>query len=235
LLNFIPDILSLTKQLYPTGRAFKMPKDGWLESLHYALSLSENRAYNDAVALLYAILPDNAEFTEDDAYDWERRLGMITGLGVSLEDRKKAIKRKINHPGNIPARQHYLYIQGQLQAAGFDVYIHENRFFEDGDWVYKTPDEIAYFSLTSTQHGGDTQHGNGVQHGSFGFDVIANKSTPNETFAVGDNGLWATFFIGGEQLGVNATVQSSRLQEFKELVLKLKPAHTVAYTFISYV
>lgn len=236
MLNFIPDILSLTKQLYPTGRAFKMPKDGWLESLHYALSLSENRAYNDAVALLYAILPDNAEFTEDDAYDWERRLGMITGLGVSLEDRKKAIKRKINHPGNIPARQHYLYIQGQLQAAGFEVYVYENRFPYGGGTYYTRSifDVAGSGGVNEFQHG-DAQHGD-EQHGGAYGNIIVNHidETLDQSFFITSN-LRNTFFIGGNPLGSFANIPANRKDEFRQLILRLKPAHMVGYLLINYV
>ena len=81
-----------------------MPENSYLENLMYALSLSENQAYNDALAIQNSILPDNAEFTADDATDWERRLGMIISPLVDLELRKLAIRRKMNHPGDIKAR-----------------------------------------------------------------------------------------------------------------------------------
>ena len=71
-----------------------MPENSYLENLMYALSLSENQAYNDALAIQNSILPDNAEFTADDATDWERRLGMIISPLVDLELRKLAIRRK---------------------------------------------------------------------------------------------------------------------------------------------
>jgi hypothetical protein len=82
-------------------------------------------------------------------------------------------------------------------------------------------------------YGGDSQYGIGMQYGSSESDVIANLATPNEPYNVGEN-LWATFFIGGQVLGQPAQVPITRQQEFRELVLTLKPAHLVAYTFISY-
>ena len=77
-------IMALTRQLYPTGRAFKMPAGGWLEKLHHALGISEAKAYNDAVSLLNGLLPDNPNFTEEDASTWEVRLGMIDGTGTQF-------------------------------------------------------------------------------------------------------------------------------------------------------
>lgn len=225
----------LSRQLYPTGRAWYMKRGGVFDRLHKGLNRSFIRLINAGRGTLDSVFPDNINFDEDDASLWEYRLGLITNESLSIEVRRDAILRKMAYPNNVRARQHPLFIQGQLQKAGFDVWIHENRFFEGGEWVYRTPTEIAGLSLIATQHGGDTQHGGGTQHGSTGFQVIANQSTPTESYNVGGYGnLWATFFIGGETLGSTAIVPETRLREFKELVLKLKPAHTVAFTFVSY-
>lgn len=226
----------LTRQLYPTGRVWNMKKNGVFYRLHSAINRSFIRFVDACLLFLDSQFPDNVNFTEEDAEIWEYRLGLITNTELSLDVRKQAIKRKMAYPGNQRARQHPLYIQHQLQLAGFDVYIHENRFFEGGQWVYKTPEEVGETSTIATQHGGDTQHGGGTQHGATGYNVIANTVQVVESYGVGgyDN-LWATFFIGGEILGDYANIPENRLIEFKELVLKLKPAHTVAFTFINYV
>lgn len=236
MLNFLPDILALTKQLYPTGIAFKMPKGGFFEKLHLALNESENRAYNAAYGLLDNILPDNANFTEADAYDWERRLGLITGLGVSLEDRKKAIKRKINHPGTIAARQHYLYIQGQLQAAGFDVYVYENRFpYGGGTYYTRSIYDVAGLIGTNEFQYGEGQYGDG-QYGPTYGNIIANHidEVQDQQFYITSN-LRNTFFIGGNPLGSFANVNENRKAEFRQLILKLKPAQMIGYLLINYV
>ena len=235
-------IMALTRQLYPTGRAFKMPAGGWLEKLHHALGISEAKAYNDAVSLLNGLLPDNPNFTEEDASTWEVRLGMIDGTGTPLEDRKLAIRRKYNHPGNIKARQHYLYVQGQLLAAGFDVYVHENRF-DDGAYGYetRTPVEIAgYGGVAGTQHGNGLQHGADVQHGGKWAQQVVNSinNTEDAAFNPGSH-LRNTFFIGGADLSSPSTayayVPANREREFRKLILTLKPAHMVAYLFIVYI
>ncbi len=127
-MSTLEKIKKLGKTLYPTGRAFKIPFEGVFDKLNSALSESETRAFDDAVSILDSALPDNDNFTTGDATDWERRLGLITNPAVPLSDRKLAIIRKIRHPGNIPARQNFLYLQGQLQDAGFDVFVFENRF-----------------------------------------------------------------------------------------------------------
>lgn len=220
----------LAKSLYPTGRAWSMNENGMFEKLHGAIDLSFARLIDDAKATINSTIPDSVLFDEDDVNIWEYRLGLISNLFVPLDQRRQSVLRKLAYPANVKARQHPLYIQSQLQAAGFDVYIHENTK------PYRTPDDIISGSLVSTQHGGDTQHGGGTQHGEGGFEVIANSLNPTESFNIGGaNNLWSTFFIAGLLITDIAVISADRQVEFRELVLKLKPAHTVAFTFINFV
>ncbi len=234
-MSWFNNILSLGRQLYPTGRAFKMPDKSWLSTLNYALALREHKAFTDAVKIHNSILPDNASFSAEDASDWERRLGLIDGTGKNIEDRKLAIKRKMNHPGTIKARQHFMYVQGQLQAAGFDVYVHENRF-DDGMGGYVTQNPLTItggVGFDDLQHG-EVQHGV-AQHGGNYSNICVNyiDEVQDSQFNVGAN-LRSTFFIGGETLGDFAFIPLIRKDEFRQLILKLKPTQTVAYLFVSY-
>lgn len=227
-------LMGLVRELYPTGRAFNLPERGVFENLHKALNVSMIRMVNDARLTLDSIFPDTGNFTEKDAELWEFRLGLYVNPPINLEARKQAIKRKMSYPSNMKARQHPLFIQHQLQQSGFDVYIHENKFYQDGELVYKQPDEIIDLGFEPTTHGTPAQHGIGTQHGSAGFEVIANKIGV-EGYGVGADNLWATFFIGGPSLGEMAGVPENRKKEFRELVLKIKPGNTVAFLFINYI
>lgn len=219
----------LSVQLYPTGRAWYKSEGGVFEKLHEAINLSIFRLINDGRLLLDGLFPDNENFTIDDARLWEYRLGLITNESLDLQLRKSAIRRKLGHPNNVKARQHPLFIQSQLQLAGFNVWVHENTV------PYRSPADILSVSLGNVFHGEPTQHGNATFHGGDSYSSIANNISQVESYAIGgDENLWATFFIGGEILGDMASVPSTRLREFKELVIKLKPAHTVAFTFINY-
>jgi hypothetical protein len=244
--------LQLTKQLYPRGRAWKLFNNSWFERLHKGLAVSESRAYGDAVAILNSILPDNDNFTAEDATDWERRLGLINNPLVDLADRKLAIIRKMNHPGTIKARQHYLYIQGQLQAAGFDVYVYEN-FGELLPADFIVIPEIASLdeaNLDEFNLGDATT----VYPELFGFanldefnlgelnldeEVYLNKivnNIPTEADSFFDIGQTsrATFFIGGFPQGTFANVPLIRRDEFRKLILTLKPVQNVGYLLINY-
>lgn len=226
----LADVMSnLAIDLYPTGRAFTMPKGGVAYNLHDALNRSFIRLINAGFSVLDSNLPDNVNFDKDDCNLWEYRLGLRTNELLPVQDRRDAVLRKISRGRNVPARQGKAYIEYQLRIAGFDVYVHENVF------PYQTPEDIIAGSSNITQHGGDSQHGIGLQHGSTSIQVIANLSTPNESYSVGSESLWATFFIGGAILGESASISYDRQEEFRETVLKLKPAHLVAFTFVNFV
>ena len=146
-----------------------------------------------------------------------------------------AIKRKINHPGTIPARQHWIYLEKTLQDAGFDVWVHENRFFEGGMWVTKKPEDLnPNFTTGSLTHGSPLQH-NQQQHGGVLRDKIVNSLSPrvDRIFNLGNN-FRSTFFIGGEILGTFASINEQRETEFRQLVLKTKPVQSVAFPFIDF-
>lgn len=229
-------LILLVRQLYPSGRAFRLPQNGIWHRLHRALNISLAQAYTNATAILYAILPDNSSFTADDATDWEVRLGMISNPNVSLADRKLAILRKMNHPGKILARQNYRYLQAQLQAAGFDVYVYENRT-PDGMGGYTTLNPIT----VSGGVGVFIRRFGMYRFGMFRFgpyyrNIIANyiDEATDWQFDIGSN-LRSTFFIGGNTLGTFADVPAARKDEFRQLILRIKPVQTIGYLLVNYV
>lgn len=233
--NLKPEFLSeLASQLYPTGRAFNMLEKSVFKKFHDAINVSFLRFINDSKSTLDSVFPDNDNFTEEDCNLWEYRFGIITNSLLDLETRRAAIYRRMSRGRNVQARQHVKYIEYQLQLAGFNVWVHENGFIEGGVLVHKRPQDILFIQPENVQHGGSVQHGIGVQHGGVNSEVIANSYKVDEEYSVGDDYLSKTFFIGGETLGTTAIVSENRKEEFRELVLKLKPAHLVAFTFINY-
>lgn len=229
----------LTKQLYPTGRAFRIFDGSLKEKLNKGLIISEDKAYQDGLSILNDILADNDKFLENAAADWERRLGMITNPLVALEDRKAAIRRKYQAPGVQPAHGHYLYLQTQLRKAGFDVYIFENRFpaYPDG-YTTISPFDLTGDSglLSEIQHGGVLQHGDTVEMGGYYNNIIVNSLDPavDALFNLGGS-FRSTFFIGGSPVGSFADVDAERETEFRQLILNIKQAQDVGFLFINYI
>lgn len=240
----VDHIKKLYRQLYPKGQAFQFPKDGTKQKLHDAIASVDANAFDDALATLNAILPDNDLFTDDDADQWAIRLGLTFEAGTSLADKKSAIKRKYNHPGTIPARQNYGYLQDELQAAGFDVYVHENIFSDGmGGLETRTPMELlgagAPLIIGLWEHGEFAEHG-AMEHGDFETgsvypDCVANyiDYTKDWFFDVGDN-LRNTFFLSSEYPEFFTDIPAVRRAEFRELVLKIKPVQTVGFCFINW-
>ena len=252
----IDKIKKITRQLYPTGRAFNMSAGGNFEKLHSGLAESEARAVDDANAILFSILPDNANFTVDDAEDWERRLGMITSPGVSLPDRMAAIIRKMNHPGDIPARQSWDYLQDSLQLAGFDVYVHENIPEQSPQNFIIAPEMIEMDSAGSEMGDGGEMANvfslfpsffnipemgeiemGAVEMDDYSFNnlVVNNISEFLDSYySIVDN-YRSTFFVGGQIKGTFADVDINRKDEFRQTILRIKPAQSVGILLINYI
>lgn len=237
-------IKKLFKQLYPTGQAFQIPQDGVKQKLHDAIASIDADAFDDSLATLDVILADNDSFTDDDADQWAIRLGLTFDESTTLADKKAAILRKYNHPGTIPARQNYGYLQDALQDAGFDVYVHENIFSDGlGGFETRTPMELlgesAPLIIGLWEHGDGAEFG-AIEHGTFETgsvypDCIANyiDYLKDYFFNVGDN-LRNTFIISSEYPEFFADVPEIRRKEFRELVLRIKPVQTVGFCFINW-
>lgn len=236
--NYLQDkIRQATRLLYPRARAFRMPLGGDYERLHKALSVSEAKLYRDIMLTIDSAIADNSNFTADDATHWERVLAIFSGgSAVSLTNRMKAINRKIAYPGTTRPRQNYRYVEAQLQAAGFNVYLYENKFSDgSGGFITKTPEEILGSLSGTGVHETATEHETGLEHGGLAIAKVANwiDEVEDDTFVIGAN-YRSTFYISGASIGTFATVDIARKEEFRQLVLQLKPAQTVAFLFVNF-
>jgi len=233
--NIGEKIINLSRQLLPTGRAWRMSVGSNMERFYKALAISEERAYNDAVAIFNSLIPDNIYFTSDDATDWERRLGMVSNPLTPLADRKLAILRKMAAPGVNPAKGHYLWLQQQLQDAGFDVYIYENIFpvYPDGYTTIAPNSLYGNANFIKLRHG-MRNHGAGNHSANYN-NIIANSITQagDLNFNIGSS-FRSTFFIGGATIGTYASVLATRETEFRQLILMLKQVQAIGYLFINY-
>lgn len=229
-------LMDVTNLLYPTGRVWLLPEGGAYKTIHAVFNAAFNKVKKDSELMIDSYFPDNDNFTEEDAIFWENKLGLFTMNSLSLEKRKEIILRKIAFPQNIKARQGLPYINDQLELYGFNVKVYENIFQNmDGTYYYLNPLAIMQASISNTQHGFPTQHGKSTQHGTGNFEVIAN-TIEDESFSIGgDSNLYATFFIASNtDLYQSGSIAAARKKEFKELILKLKPAHMVAFCFLNY-
>lgn len=229
-------LMDVANLLYPTGRAWLLPEGGAFRIVHSVINEAFLKVKEFSKAMINSYFPDNDEFNLDDCEFWENKLGLITSNSLSLEQRRQIILRKMAFPRGIEARQSLSYIQSQLDIYGFDVKIYENIFVDgNGNYYHSSPEDIIQLALLDTQHGFPTQHGLGTQHGKGTFEIIANLIADEVYNVGGAENLWATFFIASKtSLYQGATVPLDRKKEFKELILKLKPAHLIAFTLVNY-
>lgn len=221
-------IVKLSKQLFPRGRVFRMPTGRYFEGLVRGLAESERRYHDDSVSVLNSVLPDNEFFTADDATDWERRLGMIVSENVDLELRKLAILRKLQFPGQAKARQSQVWFQGQLQAAGFNVYVYENLTNESPYDVSGDPSILSDIEYGMVDYGEE-------EYGSYFNNKIVNFIHEGFDDHFNEGGSYrASMIIGGSVLGSFAEVSTDRKDEFRQLILRLKPSQFVIYLFVNY-
>jgi hypothetical protein len=214
------DLLKLSKRLFPTGRAFKLPIGSNFEKLIYALGKSEQRALTQGLSILDEILPDNANFSEADAAQWEQKLNLKVNPTTTLAQRKLLILRKYQHPGIHIYRQSLIFIQQQLQDAGFNCFVYENKPLVD------------YWNKFKVQFSSTAQMGLPNVYGGQNEDkwyIVANSKYPDEIYNIGsvDNNK-GVFIIAGSSLSTPADISAAMLIEFRKLILTLKPCNTVA-------
>jgi len=233
----ISDTLAkLTRQGYPDSRAFSYPYGGIWERLHKALSVSEATAYEAARSTLDSIIPDNSNFDEDDATTLEAVYGLYSTPSSTLADRKLAILQKMAYPGTTAPRCNYQYIEDQLRAAGFDVYVYENRFFPGP--VTKTPFEILGVTAGLAVYGmpeyGTVEYA--ATWADDGITICVNhiEESIDAVFDIGAN-YRSTFYISGSPITTFADVLADRKDEFRQLILQLKPVQTVGILFVNYI
>lgn len=210
---------------------------GYLYRLMRALGIQGAIAWGAARGVQDAQLPDSINFTIQDCHDWYRRLGIYDSGAVSYSDMCAAIKQWWAH-GNPPINcQNYLYIQGQLQAAGFNVNVYENRFPSGGTFITKTPDEVLGLPIELAEYGsfeyGDTEYGTGT--GADGVTLIANYLEDALDSGVVITNWRSSFYIADPaSITTFATIPAARHTEFRQLLMKLKPIHTIGILFVTY-
>jgi hypothetical protein len=227
------------RQLYPNGRAWKLPFGGTLEKLHKGLARSDERLIAAANSLKDSSLPHNANFDEGDAVVMEAWLGLTVSPGVDLAMRVKAIIRKLNFPGTIRPRQNWRYMQAQLQKAGFNVYVYENRFDDgSGGFVTMTPADVLGIPIGSATLGSfDLGEADlGESWATAGISLVANSISAeiDAHFAIGSN-YRSTFYISSDVIDVFAEVDARREAEFRKLIHQCKPNQAVGFLFVNYV
>lgn len=213
-------MLDLYKILFPTGRAWYGQRNSD-DAIYRAKAKCFNDINNNLNSVLSQILPDNESFDNDDIESWERVIAQNNSI-LSSEERKSIIYNRLSYPNGELYRQTAEFIENTLRNEGFYIRVYENRFWNGTNFESNTIGISNYGDIY-----GEILYGEISVTGEFVSNYLNTEIdkiyTPN--FYGRENNV---FFIGGETFGENAVIAPERLNEFKSLLMRLKPAHMAA-------
>lgn len=210
--------------LLPRARAWRVTIDKQLKRFMTSFGSMET----DAKAFFDAVYLDLLPATTRQLTAWEEQFN-LPQLGLSDADRRIRLAGTWAAVGGQSPR----YIQDTLQAAGFDVYVHE--WWVPGSSTARNP--LSYLQQTFPGTAAGVQCGevtaecgeiwaeSGNQSSPPGYPLV-NKVPDIPRVVPNDSALWPYFiYFGGEVFGTLAQVDSIRRDEFETLCLKISPAH----------
>lgn len=196
-------------------------------------------AQSDAVAFVDDVSDDlDPRYTRELAL-WERQFG-IPGTGTEAERRLALAAAWAATGGQSPS-----YLQGVMQAAGFDVYVHEWWSGGPGPYVARDPRDYTELALIGglvqcgeplAQCGEPTAQCNRFLANDVGYLVNLNLTNVAPPPIPDDAAKWPYFlYWGGETFGDPAPIPASRRAEFEQLLLKICPAQQWLVTMVTYI
>jgi hypothetical protein len=170
--------------------------------------------------------------TTRDIDAWEQQFG-LSGDGTEQE-RRDAIASAWQALGGQSPR----YLQDTLQAAGFDVYVHDWWIFVGPVRVTINPFTVLDAGIPTSTYGDGETDGNGLTYGAFdteeGYPLV-NRSDESVSIP-NDPDLWPFFnYVGGEIFPTLAQVPADRKTEFETLLLKTFPQYQWIGVLVEYV
>lgn len=235
------------KHLLPTGRAWTITVNKNLRKFFEAISPETDKPKDFADNIFLDAFPISTR----ELAAWEAQFGLANNRLSVAQRRTRLAAAWTDVGGQSPA-----YIQDQLRANGFDVYVHE--WWEPGTEpavgvhgspTVRNPLTVLNQSYTLTIPGVDcgeplaecgeefAECGNYV--GGVGYPLvnkfvydsdIVGYTVPN------DATKWPYFmYVGGPNFGDVATVPATRRFEFEALLLKIRPAQLWIGLIVRYV
>ncbi len=210
---------------------------GFLYRLHRAIGASQIALWLANENIMDALLPDNPNFSEADAVDWYRRYGLYNSGSVSFTDMKAAISQRASWPVTPLNQRCAAFMTAQLQLAGFNVKVYQNKFWTGSAYIAKTPGEVLGEPVSESFLGGfylgDAELGSA--HLLDGVSLCVNylEDALDEPFVV-SNYNQSCFIADPASVTTFASVPAARHVEFRQLLLKLKSVKMAAFLFVNY-
>jgi uncharacterized protein DUF2313 len=230
------------QHLVPRGLAWRLPVGRSLRKLFEGLAPAFGRERDFADDILNDLFPA----TTRQLAEWEAQYGLEPAESDSEATRRLALAAEWAATGG----QSPGYIEGVLQAAGFDVYVHE--WWSSGPpYVARDPNDYTDLPLIGSVQ--CTPDGESDQpqctadnepdqpqcdaflvndpHYFVNLDLTPRAPPPIPD----DPDVWPYFlYIGGETFPDLAVVPIARKASLERLIQKLKPAQNWIVTLITY-
>ena len=194
-IDFFPTI----QKLLPKGRAFRLPFENDLYKFHQAQAKEPERICDFYVDVRDSGLPPNVP--SDALDDWETFLGLMANSNLTDTERNERALGKLTAVGG----QGPDYIQDQLQAAGFPIFVYENN---------PATGAREYITLL-----GDT----GIQMNDFQLGDFTDRINPASLtgFLLANPPIWENEkdYLGSQLGDTNVEMNDFQLGEFTETLL----------------
>jgi hypothetical protein len=215
------------QHLLPTGEAWRTTTDKLLRRFFEGLSV----VGEDAKQFLDLVYLDLFPATTRQLAEWERFYGLVPTTSATEQARRQALAAEWRSTGG----QSVGYIQGVLQTAGFEIWIHE--WWEGANEAPRTPrdprDYLTYSLAGSMQCGEDfAECGDPDAQcdlfqllGGTGYWDNLSLSPIAPPVIPADPAKWPYFmYFAGEVFPEPAAIPAGRTAELRRLIQKLKPA-----------
>lgn len=225
------------KALLPNAAAWRIVTDKALRRLLLGLSEAPDEAREAADEVFLDTFPA----TTRQLSAWERQFG-LRGVGL-VEDRIRALEVAWKASGGQSPR----YIQDILQAAGFDLYVHEWWASGPGPYVAHDPRDYTDSSRTGSFQcfdgleapecfdGPGAPYCNDFLAGNPGYLVNLDLTPRAPPPIPSDPNTWPFFvYIGAETFPDRVEIPGWRRAELEDLVLRLKPAQQWVVMLVDY-
>lgn len=234
--------LRIFQHLLPRAKAWLITTDKYLRQFFEGLTgIGED--IKEHVDLIYLdLLPQHTRALDE----WEDQFN-LPDTGLTTQERRDRLDATWAALGG----QSIKYIQDTLQANGFTVYIHE--WFDPAtipavnvkscvtprDPTLLSNLEMLANKITTANPTYLACAGEALMEAGEATALAGNYSSivfSDKVYAIPPTTGWPyIFYVGGATYGTSANVDANREDEFKALIMKLKPAQQWAGLMINYV
>lgn len=239
-------IFRVFQHLLPDAKAWRLTIDKTLRRFFVGLA----PPFEDVKDFADDIYSDLSPETTRELVAWEAQYGLTPALDAGDLERRQALAAAWRATGG----QSPAYLQGVVQAAGFDLYIHE--WWEPGGPPYVARDPRDYTQVPTIgtfqcYNGSGAPECLGYTVGGLplhnqpqctnwlanepGYLVNQNLTLRAPPVVPDDPAKWPYFlYWGGETFGTRVEIPASRRAELERLLLKLCPTQQWLVLLVDY-